>query len=255
MENVNTAQTGTLSGPRIALIACSVFDSELAQHGGNSPHIVARRNLDIGLHDRPDQLRTMLQAAVDELDGCAGVEVIVLAYGLCGRGTAGLKARAHPLVIPRAHDCFTVFLGSKAEYALRQATCPDCYYYTPGWNRARRVPGPDRLEALRSELAAKFDPEDVEFLLESERAMWATRGHAVFVELGTADAPAEAAYAAKCAAGLEWTFEHVRGDPKLLRDLLTGPWDATRFQVVPPGRVLGHAVDEFIFRCEGGTTP
>ena len=33
-----------------------------------------------------------------------------------------------------------MFLGSKEAYAAHQRSCPSCYYYTPGWNRARRVP-------------------------------------------------------------------------------------------------------------------
>ena len=240
----------TQSPPRIALLACSVFESEIALHGANAAHIVARQMLDIGLHDRPDVMRKTLQTAIDELDREPGVEAIVLAYGLCGRGTAGLRAGRNRIVVPRAHDCFTVFMGSKEEYARRQAACPDCYYYSPGWNRARRVPGPERLEALRTELAARFDPDQVEFLLENEQALWAVRGHAIFVDLGTPDAPEEANYARRCADGLGWTFEHLHGDPQLLHDLLWGAWDNERFQVVPPGQTLGHAVNEAIFKTE-----
>lgn len=236
--------------PKIALLACSVFEGEIAMYATGAEHIVARRMFDIGLHDRPDVMRRTLQAAVDELDSEPEVEAIVLAYGLCGRGTAGLRAGRNRIVIPRAHDCFTVFMGSKEEYARRQAACPDCYYYSPGWNRARRVPGPERLAALRAELAARFDADEVDFLIENEKALWAVRGHALYVDLGTPDAEAEAKYARGCADGLGWTFEQLHGDPKLLRDLLWGAWDDARFQVVPPGQTLGHAVNEAIFKTE-----
>jgi len=251
MNTDNTLGVGSEQRlPKIALLACSVFESEIALHAVGAEHIVARRMFDIGLHDRPEMMRKTLQAAVDELDREPGVEAIVLAYGLCGRGTAGLRAGRQPLVITRAHDCFTVFMGSKEEYARRQAACPDCYYYSPGWNRARRVPGPERLEALRVELAARFDEDQVEFLIENEKALWAVRGHALFVDLGTEDAAAEAKYARGCADGLGWTFEHLRGDPKLLHDLLWGAWDDARFQVVPPGHTLAHAVNDAIFKTE-----
>lgn len=248
---MNTQKTEPIQVPqKIALLACSVFESEVALQGANASHIVSRRMFHIGLHDRPDVMRKTLQAAVDELDREPGVEAIVLAYGLCGRGTAGLKAGRNKIVIPRAHDCFTVFMGSKEEYARRQAACPDCYYYSPGWNRARRVPGPERLEALRVELSARFDPDQVEFLLENERALWAVRGHALFIDLGTPDAAEEADYARGCAAGLGWTFEHLYGDPRLLHDLLWCAWDDDRFQVVQPGQTLGHAVNESIFKVD-----
>ena len=45
---------------------------------------------------------------------------------------------------------------------------------------------------------------------------------ATYLDLGTADAPSEADYARQCAEWLGWKFEHLPGDPSLLRDLLWG---------------------------------
>jgi hypothetical protein len=237
----------------IALVACEVFRSEIAALAGGCSHIKDSCWLEIGLHDRPDEMRAALQDTVTALDGRDDIEAIVLAYGLCGRGTAGLRAGRHPLVIPRAHDCITVFLGSKDEYARRQRECPGCYHYTPGWNRARRVPGPERLESLREEYSKRFDPDDADFLLESERSMWISYDTASFIDQGTPDAQDEAAYSRKCAEFLGWKFEHLKGDPTLLRDLLFGPWDDERFQFVPPGGMLAHAPDERILKVEPAT--
>jgi hypothetical protein len=228
----------------IALLACEVFNAEIDMLSAGLTHIAIRLDFEIGLHDRPDEMRRTLQTTIDGLDARDDISAIVLAYGLCGRGTAGLHARRHPLVMPRAHDCITVLLGSSEQHARRQLACPGCHHYSPGWNRARRVPGPDRLDALRREYSARFDPEDVEFLLESEKAVWASHHTATFIDLGTPDAQAEAAYAAMCADWLGWDFEHLRGDPALLRDLLRGPWDDPRFLVVPPGAEIAQ--------CHGG---
>lgn len=233
-----------------ALITCEVFRDEIDLLAGDATHLRSTRYLEIGLHDRPDEMRTMLQQVVDEMDERDDIELILLAYGLCGLGTAGLRAGRHPLVIPRAHDCITVFLGSKETYAERQKSCPGCYHYTPGWNRARRVPGPDRLELLRQEFNEKFDAEDVDFLLENERAMWSSYNTATFIDLGTPNAEAEAAYTRRCAESLGWGFEHFKGDPTLLRDLLHGPRDDGRFQIIQPGEQLGHSADEAVMRAD-----
>jgi hypothetical protein len=238
------------SHPSIALIACEVFRSEIEMLAGGEEHIVEKRYYEIGLHDRPDEMRAILQQAVTEMDRHDDVEAIVLAYGLCGLGTAGLRAARHPLVIPRAHDCITVFLGSKERYGERQSVCPGCYHYTPGWNRARRVPGPDRIEALRVDFSKQFDPDDVDFLLENEREMWASYHTATFIDLGTPEAQREAAYTKQCADWLGWSFEHLKGDPALLRDLLWGPWDEGRFQIVRPEFKLAHSADEAVMRSE-----
>jgi len=240
----------TCPPPRLALMACSVFEREIALHAAGATHIVETRWFEMGLHDCPDQLRNTLQENLDILDARPDIEAIVLAYGLCGRGTVGLRPLRHKLVIPRAHDCITVFMGSKEAYAEHQCRCPTCYYYTPGWNHGRRVPGPEKLAAMRDELAKKFDADDIGFLLETEREQWAQHDTATYIDLGTDDAETEAQYARRCADWLGWKFERIHGDAKLLRDLLWGNWDNDRFQIIEPGMRLGHAPDENVMRAE-----
>jgi len=193
--------------PRLALLACSVFEHEIARYARDAQHIVETRFFEMGLHDRPARLRAMLQSNLEVLAARPDLDAVVLAYGLCGRGTAGLRPVRHPLVIPRAHDCITVFMGSAEKYTQHQRHCPGCYYYTPGWNQNRRVPGPDQLAALRTELAVKFEPDDVEFLLNATREQWGQHNTATFLDLGTENAPAEAVYARKCADWLGWKFD------------------------------------------------
>ncbi len=245
---MNPNQTKTPA--RFALLACSVFEREVAMLARGAKHIVETRWFEMGLHDCPDQLRARLQSELQSLETRNDIEAVVLAYGLCGRGTVGLRPSRHKLVIPRAHDCITLFMGSKEAYAKHQLRCPTCYYYTPGWNRGRRVPGPEKLEALKLELAKKFDADDVEFLVKTEREQWAMHDTATYLDLGTDDAESEADYAKKCADWLGWKFERQRGDAKLLRDLLWGNWDAERFQIIQPGEQLAHSADENILRAE-----
>jgi len=239
-----------MAAPNIGLLYCSVFEDEIALFAKDAPHIKVTQRFDIGLHDRPVAMRETLQSAVAEMDARDDLEAIVLVYGLCGLGTAGLRAGRHKLVIARAHDCMTLFMGSKERYAQTQAAAPDTYFYTPGWNRARRVPGQERLAALREELAKKYDADTVDYLIEAERELWAKHGHAIYLELGTSSADAEAEYARRCAEGLGWSFERISGEPALMRDLLWGHWDTTRFQIVEPGNSLQHSVDTSIFKSK-----
>lgn len=235
--------------PRIALLACSVFEKEIALYSANAAHIVESRWFEIGLHDQPDRLRATLQAELSAVEARQDLDAVVLAYGLCGRGTAGLRPLRHKLVLARVHDCIAIFMGSKESYDDHQRRCPNCYYYTPGWNRKRRVPGPEKLKLLRSELAQKFDPDDVEFLLTTEREQWAMHDTATYLDLGTNDAQSEANYAWDCAAWLGWKFERLHGNPRLLRDLLWGNWDVARFLIVEPGLEVVHSPDENIVRA------
>lgn len=235
--------------PVVGLIACSVFEREIDWLRHVNDTIQRVTWLEMELHDRPDQLRIALQQALDEMELLDGLDAVLVLYGLCGLGSVGLSPRRYPLVLPRAHDCITVFLGSKERYAEHQQACPGCYYYTPGWNRARRVPGPDKLALLKEQFSRAFEPDDVEFLLASEQAAWAMHDTATYIDLGTADGAEECNYARRCAEFLGWKFEPLRGDARLLRDFLSGPWDADRFQVITPGQALGHRPDAAIMHA------
>lgn len=226
----------------IAVIACAVLEREVELYARGAEHIRDVRIVEMGLHERPARLREQLQAHLDEFGARADIEAIALVYGLCGLGTAGLQARK-PFVIPRAHDCITIFMGGKELFAEQRKRSPGAYYYSPGWNRARRVPGPERLEALRAAYAETLGPDAVADLLEAEREQWAACDTAAFIDLGTDDAAAACAAARRCARWLGWKFERLAGDPGLLRDLLWCAWDRGRFQVVRPGMCLAHVAD------------
>ena len=250
MSNLSDSGGGATAAPRIALLACAVFEREIALLSKGAQNIAETRFFEMGLHDRPDELRTVLQENLDSLDARTDIEAVVLAYGLCGRGTVGLRPARHKLVIPRAHDCIALFMGSKEACAAHQKRCPTCYYYTPGWNRERRVPGPERLEFIKAEFSKKFEPDDVEYLIKTEHEQWAMHNTATYIDLGTDDAATEANYARKCAEWLGWKFEHIHGDATLMRDLLRGNWDNQRFQIVEPGMQLAHLPDDSVMRAE-----
>jgi hypothetical protein len=105
----------------------------------NSPHIVDVALLERGLHDTPAALRQQLQAQIDAASG-QGYQAVTLAYGLCGNATAGLVAREVPLVIPRAHDCITLFLGSRQRYNEEFQRIPGTYWYTQDYIERRSDP-------------------------------------------------------------------------------------------------------------------
>ena len=73
--------------PKIALLACSVFEPEIARLTRGAEHFAETRWFEMDLHDRPDQLRAILQEQLDEVDARNDIDAIVLADGPCGRTT------------------------------------------------------------------------------------------------------------------------------------------------------------------------
>lgn len=232
-----------MSAPR-ALLACDVFLDEIAalraRAGAALGPVVW---LGMGLHDHPDRLREQLRKNIAALESDPALETVLLAYGRCGNGLVGLRAGRVPLVLPRGHDCISILLGGPAAHEAVLRSQPGAYFYSPGWIRGRRVPGPDREAWLRAVYEPRFpdDPETVADLVEADREAFAHQNCAAYVDI-THDSRAEA-YCRDCARHLGWTCLRLPGDPGLLSNLLTGPWDDARFLVVPPGRVISAAAD------------
>lgn len=233
-----------------AVIACGVIEPEVRHFARDCPHIRDLVFLPQGLHDDPARMQRELQAAINRAEANPEIGALVLVYGLCSRGVENLRHARCPLVIARAHDCVTLFLGDKERYAAQQRDFPGTYWYNPGWIRGGASPGPDREARLRQEYAAKFDEDDVAYLLETDRAGLAHYDRAAYVGLGLGDAQAEADYTRSCAACLGWGFDRIPGDPALLRALLRGEWDEKRFLVVPPRHVIRLTADDSIIRSE-----
>ena len=101
---------------KLKLIGCEVLYREACWAVAHSPHQVDVEFLPKGLHDIGGAgMCARLQEAVSRSEDL-GYEAILLGYALCGGGTAGLAARSTPLVIPRAHDCITLLMGSREKY-------------------------------------------------------------------------------------------------------------------------------------------
>ncbi len=98
---------------KIRVIACRVFAPEMEYLLKLTSDDVSIEFLPLRAHDQPDTLRTDIQALVDD---ARNVDAVVLAYGLCGNATAGIRAGNVPLYIPKAHDCSQILLGGMAEH-------------------------------------------------------------------------------------------------------------------------------------------
>jgi len=190
-----------------SVVACQVLWREIAAVASSLPHSYELRFLRQGLHTTPDILRSDLQVAIDlasegTLVGSAAGEsgltsfaanrikpkAVLLGYGLCSNGIAGIEARDVPLVAPRAHDCVTFFLGSKERYRAVFDASPGTYWYSPGWIETGTQPGRDHMEKLRSEYSLKYGEDNADYLMEMERSWMQKYESCTYVSLGGFDA-------------------------------------------------------------------
>ncbi|MCC7353684.1 MAG: DUF1638 domain-containing protein, partial [Anaerolineae bacterium] len=113
---------------KLKCIGCEALARLVYLCAAQSPHTVDVTLFRLGLHNKPSDLQARLQGQIDAASG-QGYDAIVMAYGLCGKATDGLVARDTPLVIPRAHDCITLFLGDRQRYKDEFERCAGTYWY------------------------------------------------------------------------------------------------------------------------------
>ncbi len=238
--------------PPTAIILCRVLELEIEHFAAGVDHIVRIVRLEQGLHNEPNKLRAQVQQAVESIEQETTAEVVVLGYGLCSRGTEGIRASRCRLVIPRAHDCITLLLGDRQRYADYVAHHPGTYWYSPGWIKHHLPPGPERRKAMYREYCDKYGPDNAEFLIETEQHWHDNYDRATYVDVGGIGATDEdVAFTRHCADWLGWDFDRQYGDPDLLRTLVLGPWDAQRFVVIEPGETIRLTGDQRVIDVVG----
>jgi hypothetical protein len=237
---------------RWKLISCEIFYREMCSAVASSPHQVDIEFLPKGLHDLGSaRMLSHLQKAVDAADP-SHYQAVLLGYGLCGNGLVGLEARAIPLVVPRAHDCITLFLGSKERYLEYFNNSPGVYFKTTGWIERGGGDGASQLSfgqpGLQYEdLVEKYGEEDAQYL-------WRELAHNyrqyTFIEMGIEPDDRFERETRELAARRGWAYEKLAGDMRLIRALVRGEWNPEDFLVVPPGGRITARYDEKIVDIE-----
>jgi len=239
----------------LKLIACSIFQRELCALLATTPHTVDVTFIELGEHGVPSRLRELVQSAIDA--PCAprarelglNYDAILLAYGICGNTATGLCAREIPLVIPRAHDCATILLGSRDAFITHFGDNPcqsfGCVgYHERGYNNClgdhsdRPISDPEYEKYL-----AEYGEENARYLWETLHPR-VSDGRALFITTPpTRDHPSEAEFRAT-AQREKLTYVELTGSTRLLDALVNGPWNPDDFLIIPPGQKIHTIYDQ-----------
>lgn len=243
---------------RLKLFACEILFRELCSLVAASPNRIDVEFLPKGLHDigrsgMSGRLAETL-ATVDESD----YDAILLGYALCNGGIVGLSARTLPIVVPRAHDCITLFLGSRKRYEEYFFANSGTYFKTTGWIER----GGELTQAFPDSFAEKFGPnlsmeqmirrygeENARYIREQLSGMQHYT-KLTFIETGVEPDDSFEKQTEQEAAKRAWKYEKIRGDLSLLKKLLDGPWTNDDFLIVPPGATIDFSYDDAIVNAK-----
>jgi hypothetical protein len=235
------------------LIACDVFTREVCHCIARSPHTVDVEFTEKGAHEDSDRLRILLQERIDKTaEKGTPYDAILLAYGLCGNATAQLAARNIRLVLPRAHDCCTIYLGSRRRFKELFSDNPSRPFSSAGYMErgdsylhdgdTGRLLGLDR---SYEDFVAQYGEENAKFIMET---LTLSRDANTDNKVIYIDVPetSQEAYASLCRQNAETEgreFIRVEGDIRLIRQLVEGSWSDEEFLIVEPGQRIRAVYD------------
>jgi len=242
---------------RFKLIACEILFREVCHCASLCAPVIDVTFMRKGLHDVGETLmKKTLQDEIDKTDA-EKYDAVLLGYGLCNNGVRGLRANL-PLVIPKAHDCITLLLGSRERYSDYFYSNPGTYYESSGWLErgldADRNDGSifNQLGGLSTsaDYAELYGEENAEYLAEILGNMLNNYKKVTYINTGLGAVEADRETARENAGAKGFEFEEIQGDIGLIYRLLGGDWDESEFLVVPPGCEVCPSNDSGVLCCK-----
>jgi len=231
-------------GNRIHVVACGVLAIDIRNLAEQMGLGITLELNEGGLHENPGELRRRLQASIDRASASGQCDRIAVGYGICGRGTVGIHARNVPLVIPKAHDCIALFLGSDAAYRQEFSRFPGTFYISAGWfeekiqpKSVRKQDGEQPRDVDFQRLADKYGGENARAIVDFLNSWQRNYQRAAFVDTGAPHAEKYSSYAKAMAEEFGWRYEALPGNLLLLQKMLTAMATTPEVLVVPPHHV------------------
>lgn len=238
-------------------ISCDAIARVVYHCAALSPHLVDVELVKLGLHVHPNELREQLQLKIDAVSK-QPYDAILFGYGLCGQATKGLTARNIPLVIPKAHDCITLYLGSRDRYMDQHDKYPGTIWYTKDYiERSRSAKETVYLgmdmgtvpRKLYDRYIEKYGKKKADYLMQIMADWQKHYERLVFIDQGMMDTTAEESRAKADAKAKGWRFEKLEGDLDLIQRLVFGEWN-NDFLIVRPGERITMAFGREVVASE-----
>ena len=208
---------------KLAVIACQTVEAEMRPL---LPPGTEFRVLEQGLHRTPDKLRESLQREIDTIDA----DEILLGYGLCGNGVAGLHSSRARLVVPRVDDCISLLLGSFDRYREEFQREPGTYWFSQGWIDHSMDPYKEYQRCVE-----KYGDETARWVAHE---MMKGYRRTALIDTGVCPTARLREYVRQFADFFGLHYEEMAGTDDLLRALVSRDRQDHQFVVAEPGQQI-----------------
>lgn len=209
------------------IISCEVFEKEIE-------YIIDKHKIDCKIvytkksaHVEPSKLNVEIQKIINNTND---VEYILLGFGLCGNALRAIKSKNMKLIIPRAHDCCTIFLGSKNKFNQLYRDNKSIPWTSCGYGRIGddylREDDPLELSQTMEQLIEKYGEENAKYVFEMLSPNYDNKNNdTIFIKI---DETHDKTIYEKFVKKMEEEGKTVRieeGSLSILEKLLLGKWD------------------------------
>lgn len=241
-----------VNAKKVFFIGCGVL-------GPDTDHIAKKLNLNLektflpgGLHNQPAALRQKLQDTINDVGQDPLCRRIIIGYGLCGRGTVGIKAPGAPLIFPKVHDCIALFMGGNHAYREEFTKIPGTFYISAGWYKAheqcKRLKTDMLWTGSRSmgyqEIKNKYGEKRSRDIIQFLTTWKKNYKRAAFIDTGIGKTSQYEKYAQEMANKNNWTYQRIQGDSSLMIKLLTATDSDDQILVVPPHHITVYSATD-----------
>jgi hypothetical protein len=214
------------SNSKTAVVACRVLEDEI-----RSAMEITKRDYPVlyppkNLHDWPDRLRVEIQSVLDNIEN---YERVLLCFAFCGNTILGLHSGNFEIIVPRIDDCVSMLFGS-IEKRAKEMGKTESVFFTRGMLECEGG-FIHQFEYMKKKRGEKYAWNAINLMYKYEEQITVLDDGSYDIEQVVARVKSIATRLNKKNCVKQVSIEKII-------ELLTGPWNAENYLIVPPNQTI-----------------
>ncbi len=225
---------------RYKLICCEVFTREVCLCIFKSLNTIDVEFTSKSSHENPERLRNTIQEIINKAEKADCYDAILLGFGICGNATIGISSNLLPIVIPRAHDCCTIFLGSKEKFYTYFKDNFSKEWSSVGYMERGTSAFHETYTGKMLGLDNSYEDFVMKYGEENAKYLWETlhpesnNNELIFIDMPEISSDLQTNALENIAKQNNKKIRILNGNMRIIKNLIDGNWNDKDFLIVPP---------------------